>query len=128
MMAFKNFAKFEGRSSRSEYWYFALFNFLISIALAMLPFFAGKMFAGVSGLYGLLVFIPTIALSIRRLHDTNRSGWWFLINFLPFIGWIIFIIFAIQASDAGDNQYGPNPQGAVSPQPETVSTPPTTTQ
>jgi uncharacterized membrane protein YhaH (DUF805 family) len=63
-----------------------------------------------SGLYGLVAFIPSLAVAVRRLHDTGKSGWWLLIVLAPFVGWIILIVFFIQDSQPFDNQYGPNPK------------------
>lgn len=121
-MAFKKFTQFEGRSTRSEYWYFALVNFVVSIILSTLgtKIESGTIGAIPSMVYSLAVIIPSIALSVRRLHDTNRSGWWFFINFIPFIGLLIFLYFAVLPSDEGDNEYGPNPLLSVDT--EVVST------
>jgi uncharacterized membrane protein YhaH (DUF805 family) len=63
-----------------------------------------------SGIYSLAVLIPGIAVSVRRLHDTNRSGWWLLISLIPLIGAIVLLVFMVQDSQEGDNQYGPNPK------------------
>lgn len=104
----KKYALFTGRARRSEYWYFTLFNFLISIGLSMVDTFTGLGF--LNPVYGLLVLIPAIAVAIRRLHDTGRSGWWLLIVFVPFVGWIILIYFFILDSQPFDNQYGPHPK------------------
>lgn len=110
VMAFKKFTQFEGRSSRSEYWYFALFNFIVSIAISAIAEVMGTMaLGGLSILYSLAIIIPSVAVSVRRLHDTNRSGWWILISLVPIIGFFVFLYFAVQPSDEGDNQYGPNP-------------------
>jgi hypothetical protein len=66
-------------------------------------------------LYSLAVLLPSLGVGIRRLHDTNRTGWWYLLVFLPIIGWIVLIVFLAMASDPGSNNYGPNPQN---PDPE----------
>lgn len=102
------FAQFNGRSRRSEYWYFVLFNLIVSIGLGIVDAVLGLGF--LSGLYGLIAFIPGIAVAVRRLHDTGKSGLWLLILLIPFIGWIILIYFMIQDSQPFDNQYGPNPK------------------
>jgi uncharacterized membrane protein YhaH (DUF805 family) len=65
------------------------------------------------GIYTLAVLIPGIAVSVRRLHDTDRSGWWILINGIPLIGVIVFLVFTAQAGTPGDNQYGSNPKGGT---------------
>ena len=113
LLAMKRYAEFSGRSRRSEYWYFLLFVILISIALGIVDgiLAAAIGFGGLlSILFGLGIIIPSLAVSVRRLHDTGRSGWWYLINFVPLIGVIIFIVFAIQDSTNGPNQYGPSPK------------------
>lgn len=112
----KKYAVFSGRSQRAEYWFFFLFNIIISIVLAMLDGMFGTMSAEagmglLGGLYTLAVLIPGIAVTIRRLHDTGRSGWWILIAFVPFIGAIILLVFMVLDSQPGSNEYGPNPKG-----------------
>ncbi len=67
-------------------------------------------FGLLGGLYALAVIIPSLAVGVRRLHDTNRSGWWLLIGLIPCIGFIVLIVFLVQDGQAGDNQYGPNPK------------------
>lgn len=107
--ALKKYAVFEGRSRRSEYWMFALFNAIIAFALGMTDLFFGT---GVLNLiYGLAVMIPGLAVFVRRLHDTNRSGWWMLINLVPIIGSIVILVFMVLDSDPDTNNYGPNPKG-----------------
>ena len=113
----KKYAVFSGRARRSEYWYFALFNFLIAFVLGLFDGMfgmVGDLGIGMLGLiYGLAVIIPGIAVGVRRLHDTGRSGWWLLLAFIPFIGAIILIIFFVQDSQAGENEYGPNPKSNI---------------
>ena len=116
----KKYAVFDGRSRRSEYWYFVLFNFLISTALTLVDLGIGaynkKANVGLlSTIYGLAILIPSIAVGIRRLHDTNRSGWWLLIALIPIVGTIVLIYFLVLDSDAGENQYGANPKTTVEP-------------
>lgn len=110
----KKYAVFVGRSGRPEYWYFVLFNFIISIVLGFIDGVIGSSVggtgAGVLGsVYGLAVLVPSIAVSVRRLHDTGRSGWWLLISLVPVVGFIVLLIFMILESDAGENQYGASP-------------------
>lgn len=88
---FNKYATFEGRASRSEYWWFVLFLILLSATASIVS-------PKLSGLVSLLTIIPSIAVATRRLHDTNRSGWWQLIMFVPFIGWIVLIVFLAQES------------------------------
>lgn len=105
----KNYVGFGGRARRKEYWMFYLFNFIIALVLAILGAFMD--FAIVlSYLYSLAIFIPSLAVLFRRLHDTGRSGWWFLISFVPLVGAIVLLVFTCQDSEAGPNKYGPNPK------------------
>lgn len=105
----KKYAVFSGRSRRSEFWYFALFNFIIAVVLMIIDRAAGT-YPALYLIYVLAVLLPGLGVAIRRLHDTNRSGWWVLIDFIPLVGAIILIVFCAQDSDPGDNQYGPNPK------------------
>ena len=114
----KKYAVFSGRARRKEYWFFALFNVIIIIALTLIDVSVGlyDVVADIgllSGLYSLAVFVPSIAVSIRRLHDTDRTGWWLLIAFIPLIGAIVLLVFALLDSTPGDNRYGPNPKDAA---------------
>jgi uncharacterized membrane protein YhaH (DUF805 family) len=104
----KKYAVFEGRARRKEYWMFVLFNLIVSVVLSILGRFAGLIV--LSWIYSLALFIPSLAVSIRRLHDTNRSGWWILITLIPIIGAIILLVFLVQDSDPQENQYGSNPK------------------
>lgn len=111
----KKYAVFSGRATRSEFWFFVLFNLIASLILGVIDGFIGKVGAensvGVLGsIYSLAVLIPSLAVTARRLHDTNRSGWWILIGLIPLIGAIVLIIFAAMDSTT-DNKYGPNPKG-----------------
>ena len=110
----KNYVGFSGRARRKEYWMFILVNIIISIVLSIVDrvvFDAGN--GGISllsGLYSLGVLLPSLAVSVRRLHDTDRSGWWLLIALIPLIGAIVLLVFCVQDSQPGSNQYGPNPK------------------
>ena len=107
----KKYAVFSGRARRKEYWMFILFNMIIAVALGIIEGLVGS--PGVVGtLYSLAVLIPSIAVLVRRLHDTDRSGWWILIGFIPVIGFIVLLVFTIQDSKPGKNQYGDNPKEA----------------
>ena len=115
LQALRRYAEFSGRSRRKEYWFFLLFNILISFALGLVDSLlglGGADFGVLSGLYGLAVLIPGIAVSVRRLHDTGRSGWWLLIGLIPVIGAIVLLVFLVQDSEPGANQYGANPKEA----------------
>ena len=108
----KEYAVFSGRARRKEYWMFSLFNTIIYFVLFLIGTFVG--IGGVlSGLYILCVFIPAIAVLVRRLHDTNRSGWWCLIGLVPLVGAIVLLVFLAQDSQEGDNQYAPNPKATI---------------
>lgn len=112
----KNYATFSGRARRKEYWMFTLFNFIIYIVLTILDGALGLVnyetgFGVLSGLYTLAVLIPGLAVLVRRLHDTNRSGWWVLISFVPLIGLIVLLVFACLDSQKGNNKYGAYPKG-----------------
>jgi uncharacterized membrane protein YhaH (DUF805 family) len=98
---------FTGRARRSEYWYFALFGILVSIVLSFLQLATNT--SWITTIVGLALFLPSLAVSVRRLHDTGRSGWWILIGLIPLIGTIVLIVFYVQDSQ-GDNQYGPSPK------------------
>lgn len=100
----KKYAVFEGRARRKEYWFFFLFNITISIVLELVGIMALQL------VYGLGVLIPSIAVSVRRLHDIGKSGWLLLIGLIPLIGFIVLIVFAVKDSQPGDNEYGPNPK------------------
>ncbi len=112
--AWKKYFDFSGRASRSEFWYFSLFNLIIQIGVSVLFGLLGESMATIglviTGLYGLAAFIPGLAVSVRRLHDTNKSGWWLLLGFIPIIGIIVLIVFWATDSFPGKNQYGENPK------------------
>ena len=115
MTALKNYAVFSGRSRRSEYWYFGLFYLIFYAGFAVLDGITGTfdvrsgmgLFTGILTL-GLL--LPSLAVSVRRLHDTGRSGWWLLIGIIPLIGGIVLIVWFAQDGELGVNRFGPNPK------------------
>ncbi|MEK3884626.1 DUF805 domain-containing protein [Paenibacillus sp. PL2-23] len=104
----KNYVGFTGRARRKEYWMFVLFNIIISVALSIIEMIAG-MPSILTWLYSLAIFLPSLAVLVRRLHDTGRSGWWVLIGLIPLVGFIILLVFACMEGE-GDNQYGPDPK------------------
>ncbi len=110
--ALKNYATFDGRAQRAEYWYFALFNLLVSFGLGFVEGFLGVP-GVISGVYALAVLVPGVAVGVRRLHDINKSGWMLFVALIPIVGAIILLVWAVQDSDSGDNDYGPNPKGAA---------------
>lgn len=97
---------FGGRSDRREYWIFVLVNFAISLALATMDQIISPESGVLSGLYALFIFIPGIAVTIRRLHDIGKSGWMQLVILIPLIGWIWFLVLMANEGEAGRNQYG----------------------
>ena len=99
---FVRYVDFKGRSRRSEYWWASL---VIGIVGALLS----SIIPQLSGLWNLAILVPSIAVSVRRLHDIGKSGWWYLINLIPLVGQIIMIIWACKDSTE-DNQWGPNPK------------------
>lgn len=112
--AWSKFARFTGRSSRSEYWWFVFINTCIYVVLGLLTVNQERKTPGdganaIQGLFSLLVIIPTVAVSVRRLHDIDRSGWWALLMIFGCFGGIVLFFFYIKEGDIGENQYGPDP-------------------
>jgi uncharacterized membrane protein YhaH (DUF805 family) len=119
LVVLERYAKFDGRAGRAEFWWFVLANVLLSIAL----WIAAVILAAIADALGLIallaliaysigLIVPGIALAIRRLHDTDKSGWWLLISFIPF-GGIVLLVFYIQEGTSGPNQYGAGPEPAA---------------
>lgn len=110
----KKYTTFSGRARRREYWMYTLINTLILVVGSwLLLLIDANLTIILAGLYMLAVLVPGLAVTVRRLHDTGRSGWWFFINFVPFVGGIILIVFMCLDSSEGDNKYGPNPKGVT---------------
>ena len=124
----ERYADFSGRSRRAEFWYFVLFATLITMSLYIPVLFStinsantGEAPGGIAILFMILYtivalafLIPNLAAIVRRLHDTGRSGWWYLIVIVPLIGAIVLLIFLVQDSQAGSNRWGPNPKAVGS--------------
>jgi uncharacterized membrane protein YhaH (DUF805 family) len=113
----KKYTVFDGRAHRTEFWMFVLVNLIISILLGLLDNIIGTG-TGVGllqGLYGLAVIIPSLAVGARRLHDTNRSGWWQLLLLIPLVGVIVLIVFWAQEGEKATNQHGPDPWAGPQP-------------
>jgi len=113
----KKYATFSGRARRKEFWLFGLFHILATIMFLFLDGLIGTLdlqsgLGILTSVYILLTAIPHLAVTVRRLHDAGRSGWWYLILLLPLIGPIILLIFCVQNSQPGENQYGINPKDA----------------
>ncbi|WP_353943842.1 DUF805 domain-containing protein [Streptomyces sp. HUAS MG91] len=114
----KKYATFQGRARRAEYWMFALFNAIIAGVLAILAVVTrSTALYVVYGLYILATLLPSLGVLVRRLHDTGRSGAWFFISFVPFVGGIWLLVLTVLEGTPGDNTYGPNPKGLGGPQP-----------
>jgi uncharacterized membrane protein YhaH (DUF805 family) len=106
--ALTRYADFSGRTSVGGFWRFVAVNFVVAVVLVILAGLA-SIFWVLYVLYGLALIIPSIAIAIRRLHDTGKSGWMILFGLIPFVGFIILIVFYVQASD-GPNVYGQGPE------------------
>jgi uncharacterized membrane protein YhaH (DUF805 family) len=110
----KQYFDFSGRARRKEYWMFALISMIISIVLTLLDMGVGlysELYGAglLSSIYSLAIIIPSIAVSVRRLHDTDHSGWWLLLMFIPLLGaLILLVVMCFNSKD--DNEYGPNPK------------------
>lgn len=116
----KQYVDFKGRARRKEYWWFVLVNVLIGVGLAMIEAGAGITdpttgYGPLTGLYSLAVLLPGLAVSVRRLHDTGRRGWWLLLSLVPVIGPLVLLYFFVQDSEPGQNDYGPNPKKQTDP-------------
>lgn len=129
---FSKYATFSGRASRSEYWYFVLFNFILSVVISLIVYsqvpvdtivasdpsgFYMSVWQSMPGwasalmtFYTLVLILPSLAVSVRRLHDTGRGGGWIFINFLPIVGYIWYLILMILPSQQGYNRFGPQPE------------------
>jgi uncharacterized membrane protein YhaH (DUF805 family) len=117
--AWKNYINFQGRARRKAYWMFVLFNIIALVILSLIEGALGLSgqngYGILTGLYTLAMILPLIALAVRRLHDTGRSGWWLLIGLVPLIGPIVLIVFYVTDSQPGTNEYGPNPKESAPP-------------
>jgi uncharacterized membrane protein YhaH (DUF805 family) len=115
LLVWKKFAEFNGRARRKEYWMFTLFNILIFLVLEVLGIALMKIGVGVIlfallGLYALAIIIPSLAVAVRRLHDTGKSGWFILLGLIPIVGPVILLVFMVMDSAPEPNEYGPNPK------------------
>lgn len=129
---FGKYASFTGRAQRSEFWWFWLFNVIVVMVLNIVDnavgwvidlgtetlqtasgpiTFATGDLGALSTIWALVVFLPMLSVTIRRLHDSNRSGWWWWIGFVPCVGFIVLLVFLLLDSTPGDNRFGPNPKG-----------------
>ncbi len=109
LVVLERYAKFDGRAGRAEYWWFVLANFLIAVVLYILVAIASIFFVLLI-VFWLALIVPSIAVAIRRLHDTNKTGWFILISLIPFVGGIILLVFLATQGNLTANDYGaPDP-------------------
>ena len=110
----KQYADFEGRARRTEYWMFTLFNFIFSLVLTgldtLLGFSNGLGTGVLSGIYSLVVLVPSIAVGVRRLHDLGKSGWKYLYVLIPIVGAIMLLVWFCTEGERHENAYGPDPK------------------
>ena len=115
-----NYANFEGRARRKEYWMFTLYNLIIMFVL-YIPLILGAVMEsealtfiglGLFSIYALAVLVPSIAVVVRRLHDQDKSGWYYFIGLIPFIGGIWLLVLMVTEGTAGSNQYGEDPKAS----------------
>ena len=115
----KRYAEFSGRSRRKEYWMFVLFIIAVSVGIGIveailgLSATIGDAYGPISLLFLLAIFIPSLAVQVRRFHDQGRSGWFVLLNFIPFIGTLIVLVFMCLDGTDGPNEYGPDPKASL---------------
>jgi uncharacterized membrane protein YhaH (DUF805 family) len=118
---YSNYVTFSGRASRSEFWFFQLFTVLAAIAAAIVDMSLGLNFAILYGpvylLFMLINFLPAISVVVRRLHDTDHSGWWYWIAIVPFVGIILLLVWWCTRGSWGDNRFGPDPLATEGPSP-----------
>jgi uncharacterized membrane protein YhaH (DUF805 family) len=111
---FDHYTKFDGRAARPAFWWWFLFGVLVAIGANIIDAILGT-WGVINGLAALALLLPNISVSIRRLHDTDHSGWWILIGLIPIIGFIVLLVFYLRDSDPGENKYGPPPATTVAP-------------
>ena len=113
--AFNNFSNFNGRARRKEYWMYLLFNLIFALVAIILDNVFGLAFESIGYgviylLYSLITFIPSLSVSVRRLHDKSKSGWYLLLAIIPIIGGIVLLFILAADGDPGENEYGINPK------------------
>lgn len=122
-VVFENYANFSGRARRSEYWYYQLAQFLIFILFAVLGVIVGSLFDNTLGgliggyivfaVYSLVTLLPSLGVIVRRLHDTGKSGWFYFVSLIPFVGGIWILVVLCTEGNYGPNQYGNDPKNEV---------------
>ncbi|WP_166851286.1 DUF805 domain-containing protein [Isoptericola sp. BMS4] len=128
---FSQYATFSGRARRSEFWFWTLFTFVVYVVVGIIagPMMvsgmdvqtgelSGSYFGGsaIYGIVGLALLLPTLAVSVRRLHDQDKSGFFWFMGLIPFVGWIIMIVFYATPGTVGPNRFGPDPKAVTAPQ------------
>jgi uncharacterized membrane protein YhaH (DUF805 family) len=118
LLVLKRYAEFNGRSRRKEYWMFTLYNIVIFLVLYIAGFVTlertgiSMVFFGLAFIYALAILVPNLAVSVRRLHDIDKSGWWILLAFVPVVSLALIVLMCLEGTP-GDNRFGPNPKATV---------------
>ncbi len=115
ILPIKRFAEFKGRSRRKEYWMFFLFGIIVGVVTSILDIMLGSVESfgdngPINGISSLFLLVPSIAVAVRRLHDIDRSGWWFLLILIPVLGWIALLVFYVTEGTRGENRFGEDPK------------------
>ena len=104
-----NYANFDGRARRSEYWWYILFVDVLLAALIFVSMLVSELLFVILGLFVLALLLPSLAVTARRLHDTNRSAWWILVNIIPYVGGLVLVVLCALSGTSGPNRFGPEP-------------------
>ena len=114
-VCFSQYVTFSGRASRSEFWYWVLFVFLVSTGCSIVDaaVFKSEEAGVLTSLFSLATFLPYISVCVRRLHDVDRSGWWFWLILIPLIGWLVLLIWNCTKGTTGDNHFGTDPLALI---------------
>ncbi|MDE6785774.1 MAG: DUF805 domain-containing protein, partial [Muribaculaceae bacterium] len=104
-----NYCNFSGRASRSEFWWFQLFAFILGIVVEIVFCWNQNVMSVASAVVGLALLLPNLGLDVRRLHDIGKSGWWIFISLVPIVGWILLLVWYCKDSQMEPNEYGPGP-------------------
>jgi uncharacterized membrane protein YhaH (DUF805 family) len=118
LVALGKFATFSGRSRRKEYWYFTLVYLIAEVVLAVIDMATGLYSEStgigvLSGIFALAMLLPSLSVTVRRLHDTGRSAWWLLIGLIPLLGAIVLLVFMMLDGESGSNRFGENPKAVT---------------
>ena len=114
----KRYAVFSGRAGRAEFWYFTLIYFVAALVLSLIDGILGTVSARagmglLSGVFALALLVPAVAVTVRRLHDSDLSGWWCLVGLVPLFGAIVLLVLMLRNSTAGANRFGSAPEPAL---------------